>query len=804
MFEKEIKFVSDFSFSKVKNLGSVITFEKLAGAGLHPAITTYISAELDYMIHRDREKLLKDSIFDYSGKQISEHLKVISKEVKKNKKISMDDIGKLIIQAVSFNANYVVHPKWSLTKFIYNDQSYVTVEELELMLSYLYYYDYIKNVLAAYISKRKVVQLTLTEFDLILNKIDRELFKSNSEELINNALHSIADFFNIGGANKNRISLTSVEILLKEKNLLDYLLKLRRTVPAVTKKKYEIADIKKVLYAKTPLEPGSIQGYDPGKMEIVEEQKVEPTVEKQIDDLEMEDSEIVSEEEILNQPQEEKILFDEAKPEEEGISEPVPETKDNLTLESGPEVSEDEDLLPIEEEFQSEFISEDFTLETEQEPKPEFEPATEEEQVKPSIENESNEEIFSELENELNELIEEGISYDEITEEEPEVEPPTSEIEPEPEEETEMESESEESPEPEHKMIEDDELLAFYEHELESMEDENADLEIVAEEELKQPDEENNNIITEPPEPEFDIEEELKKVDKEEYTKAEDDVISTDDFDLSIFDDAELEKPGDQAKKEEKSDSEAVSEDKVKEESPKELPVEKEIVNEMLEDYFRDENKKKTPGNKEETFKLADDEFFQESDDIFDDTELDSAIFDDPSIDEHISDVMDEIDNLLNDETSSKLDNKKQEQPKGSPKKPEKTKDDIFNGSDSYDDLQKDLFGEEKKKTKDKFSTPKNELLKKKESPVSKQKTQKREKDFFGYLTKKEMKKIVSAVFGGDDGDFVTTIERISECSAYKEATEILKGVFFSYRVSPYSKEAVLLTNAVSNFFRQT
>jgi len=53
------------------------------------------------------------------------------------------------------------------------------------------------------------------------------------------------------------------------------------------------------------------------------------------------------------------------------------------------------------------------------------------------------------------------------------------------------------------------------------------------------------------------------------------------------------------------------------------------------------------------------------------------------------------------------------------------------------------------------------------------------------------------------DEDFVTTIEKISECSAYKEATEILKGVFFTYRISPYSKEAVTLTNAVSHFFRQ-
>lgn len=802
MFEKEIKYVSDFSFSRVKNLGSVITFENLASAGLHPAITTYISAELDYMIHRDREKLLKDSIFDYSGKEISEHLKIISKQVKKNKKISMNDIGKLIMQAVSFNANYVVRPKWSLTKFIYNDQSYISVEELELMLNYLYYYDYIKNVLAAYISKRKIVQLTLTEFDLILNKIDRELFKSNSEELINNALHSIADFFNIGSVDKNRISLTSVEILLKEKNLLDYLLKLRRTVPAVSQKKYEIADIKKVLYSKTPLKPGAIQGYDPGKLEIVEEPKVEPSVEKQIDDFEMEDSEIVSEEEILNQSQEEKILFDEVKPGMEEISEPVPEPENNSTPELEPEVNEDEDLLPIEEEFQNEFISEDLTPENEQEPNPEFELATEEEKTELPIEDENKDEIFSELEDELNELIEEGISYDEITKDEPVEEPPGSELESELEEETEPESRLEETSKPEHEMIEDDELLAFYEHELESMEDENSDLEIVAEEELR-PSEENKNIIPEPPEPEFDIEDELKQVDKEKI-KDEDDIISTDDFDLSIFDDDELEKPDDQVIEKEKPDNKAVPEGEVKEESQKELPVEKEIVNEMLEDYFRDENKKETPGKKEESFKLADDEFNLENDDIFADTELNSSIFDDPSIDEHISDVMDEIDDLLNNETSSEIDEKKQEQPKVLSKKPEKTKDDVFKEPNSDDDIEKDLFGEENRKKKDKFSAPENEPPKKKESPVLKQKTQKREKDFFGYLTKKEMKKVVSAVFGGDEGDFVTTIERISECSAYKEATEILKGVFFSYRVSPYSKEAVLLTNAVSNFFRQT
>ncbi len=257
MFEKEIKFISDFCLNKVKGLGAFFTYEKLAGTDLHPAILRYISAELDYMIYVDRKKLLQNSYFDYSGNEIFQRFHEISSEIKKTKKISIEDVKKLIIQAVSFNANYVVRPKWSVTKLIYHDLKYVSADELEMMLSYVYYYDYIKNVLAAYLSKRKIVQLSATEFDLILNKIDRELFKSNADQLIYNALKSIGDFFNIGGLDKTKVSPIAVEILLKEKNLVNYLLNLRRAVPVTegAKKEYDIEEIQKILFTPSPVEP---------------------------------------------------------------------------------------------------------------------------------------------------------------------------------------------------------------------------------------------------------------------------------------------------------------------------------------------------------------------------------------------------------------------------------------------------------------------------------------------------------------------------------------------------------------------
>ena len=92
-----------------------------------------------------------------------------------------------------------------------------------------------------------------------------------------------------------------------------------------------------------------------------------------------------------------------------------------------------------------------------------------------------------------------------------------------------------------------------------------------------------------------------------------------------------------------------------------------------------------------------------------------------------------------------------------------------------------------------------------KKVPEEKQKITRlvRQKDLFSYLKRKEMKKIVSFIFANDEEDFTNTVERIMDCHSYKEASEILKAVFTSYKISPYSKEAITFTNAVSNYFRQ-
>lgn len=508
MFQNEIKFIYDFVINRIKNLGEVFTIEKLLEAEIHPAIKKYIEAEIDFLIYDDRKKLLQNSIFDYTGNKIAKYFDLISQEIKKSKRVNVEDIQKLVLQAVSFNANYVVRPKWSLVKLIFGNNKSVSNEEIQMMLNYIYYYDYLKNIIEAYLEKRKLLTITVTEFELILNKIDRELFQYDKQKLVDNSLASIADFFSIGALSKSSVTIESVEIFLKEKNLIDELIKLKRAFSDDVRKPVPIEDIKKAIYSTTPIvttDNEVIETIDSGEKENIDEETESKTSDTQI-------KSDVEEEIVKDTPEEETLKM-----------------KDSSEAE---EILED-----IEEELETEDNSE------------EIKPLTEKEEQ---------------------------------------------------------------------------ELLSFYDQELEKVE--------------------------EASEESAEIDSTLKELEQEMQENINNEI--------EISDEIEIE--------------------------------------EVIE--FEKEDSEQSP------------------------SEVESA----------------STDILKSDET-------------------EKTSGQLT----------------------------------------------RREKDLFSFLSKKEIEKIIDAVFNSDSEDFASTVEKISECASYEEATEILKTVFTTYKVGELSKEAVLLTNAVARYFSQ-
>ncbi len=334
MFDKEIKFISDFGLNKVKKLGAFFTFEQLKQTDIHPSILQYISAELDYKIYEDRKKLLQDSFFDYSGGAILNYFNQISEEIKKNKMLAFEDVKKLILHAVTFTSNYLARPTWALTKIIFEEENKKPVDEIKYILRYPFYYEHIRKVIAAYIDKKQLTELTRSDFESMLEKIDEQLLTSQTKQVLDNVLFSMADFFNVGELSRTKVPVTAIELYLKEKKLNELSLRLKRSLPLKPKTKYEVEELRKIIYSKAPIKEKEY--LEPQEEENVEEDLFEI---KEIDEDEI-IPEPVTEEELIES--EEEIIPEEIIDEQEPESESVEAELVNDDDESTPELSEAE------------------------------------------------------------------------------------------------------------------------------------------------------------------------------------------------------------------------------------------------------------------------------------------------------------------------------------------------------------------------------------------------------------------------------------------------------------------------------
>lgn len=695
MFEKEIKFIGDFCFNQVRSLGNSFTLDKVISTGMHPAVVQYISAELEYMIYSDRQKLLQQSYFDYTGKEISDHFQKISGEIKKHKKISIDDSKKLIFQAVSFNINYLVRPRWSLTKLIFNEQPVVSAEEMKMMFSYLYYYEYFKKVLTGYIDKRKLMQISATEFEIILDKIDNELISSSQKQVVSNSFISIGDFFNIGGVDKNLLPLTAVEIFCKEKNLLDLLVKLRKVIPNDIKRRYDRVEIERILFASDRFSKefrSEVLESEIKTEEMIEKIHADELNSKQDDLQEILDHEEMQKSDIETflSPEEEEALLS-LYSEESEISDKV----------SGLESASIDESIVIEEESEVVSLS-DTNVDTQ---------------------------INFENENEINDL---------------------------------ESSEVSQSNEPEFKS----DIFDNTNSEIASTDDEVNEIVDAIAKDFSLDRISNEDVLP-------------VKTEEIEYTETQ-------------IDQSEL-------------DEELMN-----------TSVEKEIVQEMIEDLYSE--KEPATSDVDEIDELE----FKTEDIPVDDVHQETKENKIRSLEDDLLNIFEGLDNI---EMSLPQKGKQFEEIEETP-----TLDDEMENksneesvkSDNFDDYLKNIdemiFTDNPTEKTEKSVQVKNDTVEVEPKteiqedilPIA-EKVEKstvkprniRPKDLFSYLRRKEIKKIVSFIFANDEEDFTNTIERIMDCHSYKEASEILKAVFTSYKISPYSKEAITFTNAVSNYFRQ-
>lgn len=327
MFEREVKFIYDFSSNKVKKLGTYVSYPELKEIGIHPAILKYVAAEIEYRIFEDREALLKHSMFDYSGEKISKYFSLISEEIKKEKKFSVDFINKIILHASSFNVNYLIRPNWSLKKLIFDVDRSKSTSEIKHILNYVYYYDFVIKVLKDYIDKKKLISLNKEEFDDLLKRIDKVGSETHIDDILDQAIDSMSSFFNIGSFNKNTVPLQGMGIFLKEKNLISHINALQKAIGDETRSQIDKKDLKSILLGK-----------------YLDKTEYFEVSEEETDDFELENEAIVQESEKPKDKLDEKL----------GLT----ENEENIQDEQEEITTEDTSSRDLDKDYQKEEIEE--------------------------------------------------------------------------------------------------------------------------------------------------------------------------------------------------------------------------------------------------------------------------------------------------------------------------------------------------------------------------------------------------------------------------------------------------------------
>lgn len=221
MYQEEINRIAKHYQDGIAKLGQYVTFNELSELDLHPALLRYISGEIDFLIFDDREKLLHNSVFNYSTEKIKYYFSLISAEIRKEKRFSTEYLSKLILHGVSFNIHYLINPNRILAKFVFENESKKPTKEIEQILNYVYFYEHLPRLVNAVLRKKKLANFSVSEFQALVKKIDELAKEDYLTTLIENAIKSMNEFFNIGLEKSRGVQVKALKLFLKEKELTE-------------------------------------------------------------------------------------------------------------------------------------------------------------------------------------------------------------------------------------------------------------------------------------------------------------------------------------------------------------------------------------------------------------------------------------------------------------------------------------------------------------------------------------------------------------------------------------------------------
>ncbi len=220
MFEQHIAETRQFIQTRTIGNEPRIVFQAMLDSDVPQSLKQFFRMDILTWIQEERARLLNSPHFDYSDAGILSLFDEILSRSEPLAAFSREEFDTAIDKAIKLLFNYVCHPQWTLSKFIFDDKEHAHIDDILSMMSYFTDYPYYRAILEEFFASKNYLHFKRDKFEELLLMIDQELVKDYDSRHMAELAKPLFELFNIvPQLDEPRVPVEALSIFYEDKEL---------------------------------------------------------------------------------------------------------------------------------------------------------------------------------------------------------------------------------------------------------------------------------------------------------------------------------------------------------------------------------------------------------------------------------------------------------------------------------------------------------------------------------------------------------------------------------------------------------
>ena len=204
MFEVESEKLNELIKSRTIGFDKNIKLIQILEAPISIAIKNYFKLEAEALLSNEKYFNINKERFDITNISVIKSLSTLEDNLKNNCIFLRNEFVQLLGKAIVLELNYLTKPRRTITKFIFKNELKKRVTEIKSLLRYFLNYSYINEILVGYFEKKNVDEVSISDFDKLIKKIDSSFIQTYSQYEIASMPKALLDFINYSNNVKSK------------------------------------------------------------------------------------------------------------------------------------------------------------------------------------------------------------------------------------------------------------------------------------------------------------------------------------------------------------------------------------------------------------------------------------------------------------------------------------------------------------------------------------------------------------------------------------------------------------------------